>query len=101
VVGRLVEQEAVGGLDEKLGDAIGSWTFHDLRRTFESLGIDQCKIPWTTTDVCLHHVGEHKKGVKRTYNHADYIDEKRDAMQKWADYIDGLVTMRPELKMAA
>lgn len=86
-------------LDEKLGDTVGKWTFHDFRRTFESLGIDQCKIaPWVT-DVCLHHVGEHKKGIKRTYNHATYIDEKREAMEKWAGYIDGLV--HGEVKLAA
>lgn len=86
-------------LDKKLGDTVGEWTFHDFRRTFESLGIDACKIPWNVTDVCLHHVGEHKKGVKRTYNHATYIDEKREAMEKWAAYIGGLV--HGEVKLAA
>jgi integrase len=88
-------------LDEKLGDKVAPWVFHDFRRTFESLGIDKCKIPPWVADVCLHHVGEHKKGIKRTYNHADYIDEKRDAMNKWADYIDGLVGKKPKLEIAA
>lgn len=78
-------------LDARLAGKIGDWTFHDFRRTFDSLGVDECKIaPWIT-DVCLNHVGEHKKGVKRTYNHATYIDEKRDAMARWADYIEALV----------
>src|SRR5882672_2667919 len=88
-------------LDKKLGDAVDAWTFHDFRRTFESLGIDKCKIaPWVA-DVCLHHVGEHKKGVKRVYNHAVYIDEKREAMQAWGDYIERLVTKKEELAIAA
>lgn len=87
-------------LDERLGDAVDPWTHHDFRRTFESLGIDKCKIaPWIT-DVCLHHVGEHKKGVKRTYNHADYIDEKREAMETWADYLDGLIGKKAKLRAA-
>jgi len=87
-------------LDEKLGDAVDAWTFHDFRRTFDSLVVDECKVaPWIS-DVCLNHVGEHRKGVKRTYNHAQYVDEKRIAMQAWADYIDTLVTAK-ELKIAA
>ena len=86
-------------LDEKLGDKVDQWTFHDFRRTFDSLGVDACKIPWQVTDVCLHHVGEHKKGTKRSYNHAAYIDEKREAMEKWADYIDGLVNHKAKLKV--
>jgi integrase len=88
-------------LDAKLGDKVERWTFHDFRRTFESLGIDQCKIPPWVTDVCLHHVGEHKKGIKRTYNHAHYIDEKRDAMERWGAYIDGLVAKQPKLTVVA
>lgn len=81
-------------LDERLGDDFEPWVFHDFRRTFLSLGIEKVKIPPWIADVCLHHVGEHKKGIKRTYNHADYIDEKRDAMGKWADYVEGLTQQK-------
>jgi integrase len=86
-------------LDEKLGDKVKPWVFHDFRRTFDSLGQDVCKIPPHVADVCLNHVGEARKGVKRHYNHATYLDEKRDAMQKWADYIEKLV--HGERKLAA
>jgi integrase len=88
-------------LDERLGQGFEPWVHHDFRRTFESLGIESAKIvPWVA-DVCLHHVGEHKKGIKRTYNHAQYIDEKRDALEKWADYIDGLLNKTPKLAVVA
>lgn len=85
-------------LDAKLGPDFEPWIHHDFRRSFETLGKDKCRIPWATTDVCLHHVGEHKKGVKRSYNYSDYLDEKRDAMERWAGYIDGLLDKRPSLK---
>jgi integrase len=88
-------------LDAKLGDKVDQWTFHDFRRTFNTLGQRDCKIPPWVADVCLHHVGEAKKGIKRTYNHADYIDEKRDAMEKWGSYIDSLVNKQPKLTVAA
>jgi hypothetical protein len=28
--------------------------------------------------------------VRRTYNHADYLTNRTEMMQKWADYLDGL-----------
>jgi integrase len=88
-------------LDAKLGDKVEQWTFHDFRRTFNTLGQRHCKIPPWVADVCLHHVGEAKKGIKRTYNHEDYIDEKRDAMEKWGNYIDGLLNKMPKLQIVS
>lgn len=88
-------------LDGRLGEGFEHWVHHDFRRTFETLGKDVCKIPPHVTDVCLHHVGEARKGVKRHYNYANYLDEKRSALQVWADYIDGLVNKKVELRIAA
>ena len=31
-----------------------------------------------------------KDNVRRTYNHADYLEDRRRMMQAWADYLDGL-----------
>ena len=28
--------------------------------------------------------------VRAAYNHADYLDERREMMQVWADYLDNL-----------
>jgi hypothetical protein len=43
----------------------------------------------------LSHVGIVQSGVRRHYNMHSYINEKRDALQKWADYIDTM--LRPPL----
>ncbi len=88
-------------LDQRLKGKVEDWVHHDFRRTFDTLGQDICKIPPHVTDVVLNHVGEAKKGVKRNYNYATYLDEKRDAMEKWADYIDGLLNKTPKLQMVS
>jgi len=36
----------------------------------------------------LAHIDQN--GVRRTYNHASYLEERRSMMQAWADYLDGL-----------
>ncbi len=36
----------------------------------------------------LAHVDEN--GVRRTYNHADYLADRTAMMQNWADYLDGV-----------
>lgn len=83
--------------DERLGDNVDEWVLHDYRRTFDTLGQDTLKIPEHIADACLNHKGIAKSGVKGVYNHATYLDEKHHALQKWADYVDGLV--RPKAKL--
>jgi integrase len=69
------------------GKPIPHWVLHDFRRTFTTLGIDKCRIDDSTADLCLYHVGEAKKGIKRVYNHAQYLDKKHAAMAAWGNYI--------------
>jgi integrase len=73
------------------GTPLEHWVFHDFRRTFNTLGVDLAGIDEATADVCLHHVGEAKKGIKGVYNHAHFIIKKHEAMQVWADFIDDVV----------
>jgi len=37
----------------------------------------------------LSHAGENK--IRKTYNHAMYVDARREMMQDWADWLDSLV----------
>jgi integrase len=75
-------------LDRRLH--IADWRLHDLRRTcatgMAELGIQ----PWYVEAV-LNHQSGHKQGVAGTYNRAKYADDMRDALQRWADHIDGIV----------
>jgi len=31
-----------------------------------------------------------KNKIKATYNHAQYLDERRDMMNRWSNFLDGL-----------
>lgn len=37
-----------------------------------------------------------KNAVRRAYNHAEYLDERREMMQRWADYLDSLKAAGPD-----
>jgi integrase len=65
------------------------WTCHDLRRTFRT-GLASLKVPYEVAEACVNHV---RTGVNGIYNQWEYIDEKREAVNKWAkllsDVVDG------------
>jgi hypothetical protein len=75
------------------------WRFHDFRRSFDTLGQELLKIAPHITDACINHVGETKKGVRKHYNFATYLEERREAMQRWGDFIESLT--RPTLRAVA
>lgn len=37
---------------------------------------------------CLAHIEQNK--VRKTYHPSEYLDARRDLLQWWADYLDGL-----------
>jgi hypothetical protein len=45
-------------------------------------------------EAVLNHVSGAKSGVAGIYNRAAYAPEKKAALQRWADHIDGLVSGR-------
>jgi integrase len=70
------------------------WTFHDLRRTCAT-GMADIGIPPHIIEAVLNHVSGHKSGVAGIYNRAVYAAEKADAMQRWADHVERIVTGKP------
>jgi integrase len=39
-------------------------------------------------ELCLAHV--ERNAVRAAYNHAEHLEERREMMQAWADWLDGL-----------
>jgi integrase len=70
------------------------WVLHDLRRLVSTIMHDKLGIPPHIVERCLAHVG-HQSGVAGTYNKAEYIVEKRRALERWAEWVDGVVTGQP------
>ncbi len=66
------------------------WTVHDLRRTMRTtmrrLGI--------ADDICEACLGHAPQGIAKVYDRYDRLAEKRDAFQRWADYVLGVVGER-------
>ncbi len=42
-------------------------------------------------EAVLNHVSGTKRGVSGIYNRSDYGEQKRIALEKWADHLDGLI----------
>jgi hypothetical protein len=41
-------------------------------------------------EAILSHVSGHKAGVAGIYNRAKYIDEMREALEKWANHVEAI-----------
>ena len=43
-------------------------------------------------EAVLNHVSGFKAGVAGTYDHHEYLDEKRDALEAWAEHVEAVAT---------
>lgn len=77
-------------LDARLPGKRPDWVIHDLRRFASTTMHEKLGIQPHIVERVLAHVG-HQGGIAGTYNVADYIVEKRRALEKWADYVDQVV----------
>jgi integrase len=90
--------KAKGPLDDRINAAradagrepIKPWILHDLRRTAATRMAELGTLPHVVEAV-LNHVSGHKAGVAGVYNRASYWNEKRIALDLWADHIAVLV----------
>jgi integrase len=78
-------------LDEKSG--VTAWTLHDIRRTVAS-GLQRLGVRLEVTEAVLNHHSGSMAGIVGVYQRHDYADEKRDALTRWADHVDALVSGR-------
>ncbi len=81
-------EEAGGDPDEV---TIAPWRLHDARRTLAT-GMQRLGIRFEVTEAILNHrSGVSRSGVAGIYQRHDWAPEKRDALDKWADHLDGLL----------
>ena len=77
------------GVDRHLGRKAERWRIHDLRTTLSTHMSETLDIPPHVIDKILDHAPEGPR-VRRTYNKATLLDARRQALQKYADWIDSL-----------
>lgn len=67
------------------------WRVHDLRRTARSL-MSRAKVDKDIAERCLGHA---LPGVRGVYDHFEYLDEKRDALERLAALVRSIVDPPP------
>jgi integrase len=69
------------------------WRLHDIRRTVATRMADLGVQPHVIEAV-LNHISGHKAGVAGVYNRASYANEKRRALDLWAEQVASLIEGR-------
>lgn len=73
-------------LDVFVGLDVENWRFHDLRRTTATnmaiMGVQPHII-----EAVLNHKTGIVSGIAAVYNRHAYLDEKREALDRWADHV--------------
>ena len=72
--------------------AIENWRVHDLRRTCRT-GMARLGVPEIVSERVLNHQAQ---GLTKVYNVHEYLDEKRDALARWAQEIANITEPPPD-----
>ncbi len=89
--------EAKQALDKRIAAAwpadakpFEPWVVHDLRRTVAS-GMARLGINLPVIEKVLNHQSGSFAGIVAVYQHHEFAAEKRDALNRWAAHVTGLV----------
>jgi integrase len=72
------------------GEPIAPFVVHDLRRT-ATTNLARLGIALPTVEKLLNHVSGSFGGVAGIYNRHDFLDEKKAALEVWAQHLLGIV----------
>jgi hypothetical protein len=50
----------------------------------------------TSVEVTVNHIGGTRSGVAGTYNRSELMDERKEALERWATHVAGIVAPLPE-----
>jgi integrase len=81
-------------LDALLPADLPQWCLHDLRRSVAS-GLARIGIGLPVIEKILNHASGSFAGIVGVYQHHQFADEKRKALEAWADFVTQLVADSP------
>lgn len=83
-----LKQREPAGMKKNIPD----WTMHDIRRTAATLMAEKCGVLPHVLSAVLNHTDTSRQNsrILKIYNRYEYLDEKRAALQAWADYVVSL-----------
>lgn len=76
-------------IEAERGEPIASWRFHDLRRSGNSK-MPRLGVELAVCEKILNHVSGTFSGVVGIYQRHAFLDEKRSALEKWAQFAEQL-----------
>jgi integrase len=62
------------------------WIIHDLRRTCAT-GLQRLGVALQVTEAILGHTSGSRAGIVGIYQRHHYRDEKREALERWGEYV--------------
>jgi integrase len=68
-------------------EPMAPWTMHDLRRSLVTGMNDRGIAPPHIIEAIVNHISGHRGGIAGIYNKAVYMDERRRALEAWAELI--------------
>ncbi|MBO9712175.1 site-specific integrase [Sphingomonas sp.] len=81
-------------LDAQFDSPAQHWTLHDLRRTVAT-GLQRLGVRLEVTEAVLNHVSGSRAGIVGVYQRHNYLDEKRAALEDWAQEVKRLAASQP------
>lgn len=87
---KLVTRSIARHLETFAEHNVKAFTAHDLRRTVRT-GLAKLGIRPDIAERCLNHA---QPGIVATYDVHQYLEEKRDALSKWAAHLESLRSLR-------
>ena len=87
---RIAKARRQGGLKK----AMPGWTIHNLRRSFVTHVSEHGFAPPHVVEAIVNHISGAKAGVAGVYNRANYLTDKRQALELWGAHLAALVEGR-------
>lgn len=86
-----LHRDALSNALRKMGFA-GKHATHGFRGMFRTVARERLNIPADVLEAQLAHAKRDE--IQKAYDRTQFLDERRKAVQKWADYLDALRTYR-------
>jgi integrase len=75
-------------VDKRSG--VSDWTIHDLRRTFATYATETLGEAPAVVDKVLNHSSGAVRGVARVYMRAEYLQQRKDLMERWGSWVESI-----------
>jgi integrase len=88
---RLDEKMLEVATKDKPDAVIPVWVTHDLRRTCAT-GLQKLGVRLEVTEAVLNHASGARAGIVAVYQRHQYLEEKREALEKWSAHVERIIS---------